>query len=92
MPAVINTVLCAALVWTCFCRFVKTNHETIPSVRFGLFVLAVTSLACAVAPWSWGYRPEWPGLLLASGMLATQVATARFWAYGTPCQFKRTQP
>lgn len=84
-----HTALCTALVWTCFCRLVKTNHETYPTVRLGLFVLAVSSLAGAVAPWLWGFKPQWPSALLAVGMLATQTATARFWAYGTPCQFQR---
>ena len=86
---VINTAICVALFWSCFCRLVRTDDSTYPSVRFGFAALGAGALASAVAPWVWGTCANWPSTTLAAGILLAQGVTARFWRLGVPAHFQR---
>ena len=69
---VINTAICVALFWSCFCRLVRTDDSTYPAVRLGFAALGAGALASAVAPWVWGTCTNWPSTTLAAGMLLAQ--------------------
>ena len=89
---VIHAAICAALFWSCFCRLVRTDHDTYPSVRLGFTVLGAGALASAVAPWTWDVHHSWPSTALAGATLLAQGVTARFWRDGVPCYFQRKAP
>ena len=89
---VIHTAICVALFWSCFCRLVRTDGETYPSVRFGFAVLGASALASAVGQWAWGVAPAWPSTGLAAATLLAQGITARFWRDGVPNHFQRKAP
>lgn len=89
----INTVLCAALFYTCFCRLVRTDKgTTLASVRAGFFVLGAATFCCGVAPFLWAYSPQVPALLVQGAITLVQGITARHWQHGVPCQFRKEQP
>lgn len=89
---VIHAAVCMALFWSCFCRLVRTDHDTYPSVRLGFTVLGAGALASAVAPWAWDVHHSWPSTALAGATLLAQGITARFWRAGVPNHFQRKAP
>jgi hypothetical protein len=96
MPLIyINTTLCAALFWTCFCRIVRTDTQTHWPVRLAFVVLASAAAACGVAPWGVlapclpASTPGPAQLLITGAMVLVQALTARYWRDGVPCHFQR---
>lgn len=91
----LNFVLCGAIFWTCFCRLVRTDHNTHMPVRVAFMVLAGTVLAVGVAPFGWvapclpAHAPGVPQLALEAAMFMVQGLTARYWRDGVPCHFQR---
>lgn len=86
---IIHTILCVGLLWTCFCRLVHTNNETIPAIRFAFFALGSTALVAAAAPWVWEYEAGWPALIITLATLVMQIITSRFWRQGVPHRLQR---
>ena len=86
---VVNTVLCVALVWTCFCRIVRTDDNTHADVRLAFCALATVAGVCLMAPVWWGMQPQVPQLALEGAALAVQVLTARYWKYGVPTHYQK---
>lgn len=89
MPLIINSLLCAALFYTCFCRLVRTDRDTRYGVRISFVVLASIATICFVAPFLSAYRPGWPALLMNGGIVFVQAVTARYWRDGVPSHFQR---
>ena len=85
----INTVLSAALFYTCFCRLVRTDGTTLLLVRAAFMVLGAMSICSVVAPFLWAYRPQPPGLALLAAFTVMQAVTAHHWRHGVPCQFRK---
>ena len=85
----LNTVLCAMLFYTCFCRLVRTSGETVPGVRLAFIVLAMASALCLSAPFLFAYKPTWPSLLMVGSMAFVQALTAKYWKDGVPCHFRK---
>jgi hypothetical protein len=85
----INTVLCAALFYTCFCRLVRTSSDTEPAVRLAFCILASASALSLAAPFAWGISPQWPQLVIEGAITLVQALTARYWRDGVPCHFQR---
>jgi len=85
----INTILTGLLIWTCFCRLVRTSGETYISIRAAFWVLTIASLACMLAPFRCGLIPQCPQLTIEAAMVVVQGLTARFWRDGVPCHFQR---
>lgn len=88
-PELINTPLCLALFWTSFCRLVHTDESTYLSVRTGLWLVAASALAAAVAPWVWEVRFQWFSVAIAASVLVLQLSTSRFWRSGVPAHLQR---
>lgn len=87
----INTLLCAALFYTCFCRLVRTNADTAPAVRFAFCVLAIVAAGCLGAPFVMPYVPPIPALAMEGAMVFVQAITAKYWRNGVPCHFQVTR-
>lgn len=91
MMIAINTLLCAALFYTCFCRLVRTSRDTERGVRLAFCVLASAAAFCLAAPFiPWlAYKPQGPTLVIEGAMALVQAITARYWRDGVPCHFQK---
>jgi len=77
--------------YSCFCRFVRMDSQTRPTIRASFFVLSLASIACMVGPaLGWG-GPSWLMVLLLAGVAAVQVATSHHWRGGTPRAFSNDE-
>lgn len=85
----VNTVLCAMLFYTCFCRLVRTNRETHASIRAAFVVLATAAAWCLFEPLSKGVAPQNNQLLIEGAMVIVQALTARYWRDSVPTHFQR---
>lgn len=79
---------CTAVLWTCFCRFVRMDETTAAPIRFAFWLLSVASIACMIAPHFKWADPSWPAALLLGAITVLQYTTSKFWARGAPDQFK----
>lgn len=87
----LNTVICAALFYTCFCRLVRTNGDTHTSIRLAFVVLASASAWCLAVPLKSGEAPTGAQLIIEAAMAIVQALTARYWRDGVPVHFQRGQ-
>ena len=87
----INTVLCAMLFYTCFCRLVRTNRETHSSIRAAFVLLATAAAWCLFEPLSNGVSPHASQLLIEGAMVVVQALTAKYWRDGVPEHFQRCE-
>lgn len=85
----LNTVICAALFYTCFCRLVRTNGDTHTSIRLAFVVLACASAWCLAVPIRTGVPPQVGQLVIEAAMAIVQGLTARYWRDGVPVHFQR---
>ncbi len=85
----INTVLSAALFYTCFCRLVRTDETTLVLVRAAFMALGAAAICSVVAPFIWEYRPRFIVLALLAAFTVMQAVTAHHWRQGVPCQFRK---
>lgn len=77
---------CLALMWSCFCRLVKTDDTTMPQIRFAFWLLFSTGMLAALAP-SYGWvSAEWPTTILITAFVVMQKVTSVYWAK-VPHQF-----
>ena len=95
---VLQMTAAAALFYSCFCRLVRTDQDTIPAVTHAIWFLALAAGMVFGAPilpllvpqieWAPWTTPLWVwlGLLLATKLL--QFVTARYWSHGTPEKFQ----
>lgn len=81
----------SALVWSCFCRLVRTDENTIVEIRFGFWLLNVAALVDVIAPYYGWATPNWPGVLMTAAITVMQVFTARFWRADVPSAYTRYQ-
>ena len=81
-------VSCGVLVYTGFCRLVRTSSRTRLPIRLAIYLLTVAALCCAGATLVWGYQPGWPAALLAAGMAGVQVVTSVLWRDGVPAPYR----
>lgn len=103
---VLQVVLAAMLAWSCFCRLVKTDHETVREIRLAIWFEAVAAGLVMAAPalpalvpqllgtgllrWEPGETPTWIWLVLLAAATGMQLVTARYWRHGTPTDFRST--
>lgn len=85
----LNTVICAALFYTCFCRLVRTNGDTHTSIRLAFVVLACAAVWCLAMPLRSGIPPQGTQLVIEAAMALVQALTARYWRDGVPVHFQR---
>ena len=82
-------VLMMGLLWSVFCRLVRTNHKTILQVRWAIFQLGAAALFGMAAP-IYGWMPDPVVFAIAYACLCIQVVAARHWRGGVPAQFQET--
>jgi hypothetical protein len=82
-------LLCAALLWSVFCRLVRTNERTLFRVRLSIWMLGAVSLIGMAAP-LYGWAPDFMVLLMTAACLNMQVVAARHWRNGVPPQFQQS--
>lgn len=83
-----HELACAVLLWTCFCRLVRTDENTKASVRFAFWFLSFAAIVSTASPYlGWGGL-DWPAVLMLSAAALVQVVTARHWRYGPPPAFQ----
>ena len=80
-------LLCVALLWSVFCRLVRTNAATLLVVRVSIYQLGLFAL-CGIAAPMYGWQPDTMVLALIWGCLCMQVVAARHWRNGVPPQFQ----
>jgi len=95
---VVQVALAGVLAWTCFCRLVKTNAQTLREVRWSIWFLGTVAGLVLGAPllplldaaftWPPGTTPAVIWVLLLLAIVMVQVATSRHWRDGTPDSFR----
>lgn len=88
-PAIVYLAACTALVYSGFCRLVRTDTSTSLPIRAVMWLLTVAALAGGGAVLVWAHAPGWADAALASAMAAVQIATASLWRDGVPHCYRR---
>jgi hypothetical protein len=83
----LHELLSLALLYTCFCRAVKTNKTVRKDVLAAFWFLGATASMSMFAPLAFGWRPDFVSLTLLASILAVQVATSARWRTGIPKDF-----
>lgn len=99
---VAQLLLASTLMWTCFCRLVKTDADTHREVRWSILFEGIAAGLVMGAPylpllmpreihWMPFTTPLWVWVGLLVSVTLVQVVTARYWKDGTcPAPFQRT--
>lgn len=87
----VHELLCAILIYTVFCRAVRTDHTVRVDVRFSFFLLGVVACLGMPAPLIWGGIPNSFTLLLLAVITIVQMVTARHWSRGVPYGFYKPE-
>lgn len=86
----LHVVLSLMLLYSQFCRAVKTDHSTRGTVLVGFYGLTAASIFSLFAPVVLpGWRPSWDTLVLLLSIVIVQAVTSRYWRDGVPGQFKQ---
>jgi hypothetical protein len=101
---VVQLVLAVALMWSCFCRLVKTDEDTYPEVRWAiLFEFAAAGIVLgapfmpllmpADAPWPAWSTPRWAWVVLLASITVMQIVTSAYWDHNAPPErFQMAKP
>lgn len=95
---IVQLVLAAMLMWTCFCRSVKTDRDTHREVRWAILfegiaaglVFGAPLMPVLMPPSGNHWAPNWPAwstplgvwLVLLGAVTLVQLVTAKYWAQG----------
>lgn len=86
MTYLIWDLLCASLLWSVFCRSVRTDTTTRLDVRLALWFMGTASLVGMAAP-LYGWTPDRITMLIVASIALLQVVMARHWRHGVPRHF-----
>jgi len=75
---------CAAIVYACFCRLLKTDATVKKSVRYGFVALAVSAVALAYTATILQAHFIDAALSMAGSILWVLIATSSSWRDGIP--------
>lgn len=84
---VAHLILCAMLIFTVFCRAVRTDHTVRLDVRFAFFCMGIVACLGIPAPLIWSFTPTPFSVLLLAGIVLVQLTTSRHWKDGVPYSF-----
>ena len=87
LPILVWECVCLALLWSVFCRLVRTSEQTRFSVRLSIFFLGVAALVGLGAP-LYGWVPDAVVFAITVACLCMQIVAARHWRHGVPHQFQ----
>lgn len=90
MLTVLQAVLAAWITVDTFRRLVKVNARTVAAVRHAFAALFTASICITGTTMAGITAPSWPTVLLLAGVLAVQLATARYWRRGPPSAFQES--
>ncbi|MCY1167119.1 hypothetical protein D9M73_70760 [compost metagenome] len=95
----LQMVVALCLAYSCFCRLVRTDAETIREVRLAIWFQAMAAGLVAGAPilpllvpeitWRAGTTPRWIWLVLLVAATFVQVVASRYWRNGMPRDFQK---
>ena len=98
---ILQMLLAAALVYSGFCRLVRTDSETIRVVRIAIWFEALAASLVLGAPvmplllpeadWEPGTTPTWIWLVLLLAAALVRIAISRYWRGGVPVDFQKRQ-
>lgn len=83
-----HVLLALGLLYSQFCRSLKTDHTTHAPVLIAFYILTAAAIFSLFAPVilpSW--HPSWETLALMFAYLCVQAATARYWRHDQPRSF-----
>ena len=87
---VLHELLCAVLLWSCFCRATRTNAQTALPILVSFWLLSVAALFATLAPLLISWEPDAVSLLLLASIALVQTVTARYWQQSPPAAFQRS--
>ncbi len=87
LPILLWELLCLGLLWSVFCRLVRTSEQTRFAVRLSIFFLGVAALVGLGAP-LYGWAPDPIVFVITWACLNMQIVAARHWRKGAPEQFQ----
>ena len=84
----IHVVLSLALLYSQFCRSVKTDCNTRPGILAAFYLLTGAAILSLFAPLVLpGWRPSLETIALLFAITVVQAVTSRFWRSGVPGSF-----
>jgi hypothetical protein len=84
-----HVVLCAWMIYGCFCRAVLTDANTWLPMRLANVGLAACAACAMFAPIiTPGWAPDFFLVLIESGMVAARSASSFYWRRGVPPQYQ----
>jgi hypothetical protein len=86
---VVHELLCAVLLYSCFCRATRTNSDTALPILVSFWLLSVSALFATLAPIMIDWQPDAVSLLLLASVTLVQTVTARYWQQSPPFAFQR---
>ncbi len=89
IPTTVHVVLSFALLYSQFCRSVKTDHTTHGGVLLAFYLLTAASVLSLFAPLvipNW--RPSLETIALLFAITVLQAVTSHFWRLGPPGSFQ----
>ncbi len=95
----LQVLAAGSLAWSCFCRLVRTDAETIREVRLAIWFEAMAAGLVMAAPfmpalvpeaqWTTGTTPRWIWLVLLLAATLVQIVTSKYWRHGVPDDFQK---
>ena len=87
----VHVILCLALLYSQFCRAVKTDRTTKLPVLLAFYALTVAVVFSLFAPVILpGWQPSPDSVLFMFAVLVVQAVTAMHWRHGVPVAFRET--
>jgi len=84
----IHVVLSLALLYSQFCRSVKTDNNTHAGILAAFYLLTVAAVLSLFAPLVLpNWRPSIETIVLLLAISVVQAVTSRFWRCGAPGSF-----
>lgn len=84
----IHVILSLALLYSQFCRSVKTDCNTRPGILAAFYLLTGAAILSLFAPLVLpGWRPSLETIALLFAITVVQAVTSRFWRSGVPGGF-----
>lgn len=84
---VIHEALCAVLLYSVFCRAVRSSDLVRTDVRLAFFFLGMVACVGIVAPLVWKFAPDCFTIALLASISGVQLVTAHHWEQGVPDRF-----